>query len=384
MNLLNKIFDRDKVCIQRFGDKNQTISMNYSEEEIWVFNKNIKVINTSKRYGNKMAKFLEPLRVAKVGHMSGNQEINTLNPHIIVFNDSTIESVLPQYFKLLEKYNINEDESKKIKIIGKIGKKVRGEGKTIASYIKDYKAKNNKDMSFSEKMLDKMKNTTTPRELFNQIFSILILCLTINDKYVSLDELVIFMEKNYINELFNYKMKILRWFIEIKKNTEETLEDIILKTETIFSNIEEIDYKSDSFKEKIQDSTVILREQSSKLIVEKNSFNMQNINTIMGTKGETHKATLYLESKLIYNDWKDLSDISRILDYMVGKKKEVDKSDEEALMNAYVAMSRAEKLTCIAIQYETIKGHLQEFFDFGYKIVGCNDEIQNLIEKSLK
>jgi DNA helicase II / ATP-dependent DNA helicase PcrA len=38
-------------------------------------------------------------------------------------------------------------------------------------------------------------------------------------------------------------------------------------------------------------------------------------------------------------------------------------------------MSRAEKLTCIAIQYDTIKGSIKSFKDFGYEIIGCYDEV---------
>ena len=113
-------------------------------------------------------------------------------------------------------------------------------------------------------------------------------------------------------------------------------------------------------------------------------ISIDNIDTIMSTKGETHRATLYLESKLVYDNGEDRSDISRILDYMINKKEKVDDNDKEALMNAYVAMSRAERLTCIAIQYNTIKGKIKDFKDYGYEIIGCNTDIDVLIDKELK
>ncbi len=91
-----------------------------------------------------------------------------------------------------------------------------------------------------------------------------------------------------------------------------------------------------------------------------------------------------MESKLIYDNGEDRSDISRILDYMINKKDKVDDDDKEALMNAYVAMSRAEKLTCIAIQYKTIMGKIKDFEDYGYKIIGCNHDMDKLIAKEVK
>ena len=104
----------------------------------------------------------------------------------------------------------------------------------------------------------------------------------------------------------------------------------------------------------------------------------------MSTKGETHKATLYLESKLEYGNGTDRSDISRILDYMINEKCEVHDDDKEALMNAYVAMSRAEKLTCIAIQVSTIKGKIKSFKEYGYEVIGCTEEIDELIEREIR
>ena len=71
----------------------------------------------------------------------------------------------------------------------------------------------------------------------------------------------------------------------------------------------------------------------------------------------------------------------KILDYMLGKREQVDDKDKEAAIAAYVAMSRAEKLTCIAISYNTIQGRISEFREYGYKIIPCDNEIKELIDK---
>ena len=70
--------------------------------------------------------------------------------------------------------------------------------------------------------------------------------------------------------------------------------------------------------------------------------------TIHGVKGETHDATLYLETEM-----KNSSDIVRILPYFG-----VGRIGTSALHNysrklAYVGMSRPRKLLCLAVQEST-------------------------------
>ena len=70
--------------------------------------------------------------------------------------------------------------------------------------------------------------------------------------------------------------------------------------------------------------------------------------TIHGVKGETHDATLYLET-----DRKGASDLSRILYYFgVGKQGSLTQCDYSRKL-AYVGMSRPKKLLCVARQEKT-------------------------------
>ena len=85
--------------------------------------------------------------------------------------------------------------------------------------------------------------------------------------------------------------------------------------------------------------------------------------TIHGVKGETHDATLYLET---YR--KGASDLSRIL-YCFG----IDKQRSPPLYDysrklAYVGMSRPRKLLCVAMQSETY-AKSKGAFDSNWEIV---------------
>ncbi|BFK82565.1 UvrD-helicase domain-containing protein [Clostridium baratii] len=383
MRIIGEIFNNNKVIIQRFGDINQSISKFNSDNNTWIFNEDTRTINSSKRYGESVVKFIEPLRVEKVGEMKGNEEIDTLNPHIIIFDDTNIESVVPKYLDILNGYDIKEEGSKRVKIIGKLALSVSNPAKSISSYVKGYNSKGNKHISLDKKVINKLNRINNTKEFYDYLISIILLAVDIDGKKVNKDEFIKFMEDKYANEFIIYRSKVLNWIKDFSTNTNLIIEDILEKTQELFNKVKEINYDKDILKNKIKSNTDEVEAEYEDIGELDQTISIDNVDTIMSTKGETHKATLYLESKLVYSNGEDRSDISRILDYMINKKVEVDDDDKEALMNAYVAMSRAEKLTCIAIQYDTIRGKIKEFKGYGYEIVGCNDKMQMLIDREV-
>ena len=85
--------------------------------------------------------------------------------------------------------------------------------------------------------------------------------------------------------------------------------------------------------------------------------------TIHGVKGETHDATLYLET-----DRNRASDLNRILPYYGAGKLGTSKLFDYSRKLAYVGMSRPRKLLCVAMQsktYENSKG----VFDDEWEII---------------
>ena len=383
INIIENIFNEDEVVIQRFGDINQSISK-FDSNKNWIFNEDTRPINSSKRYGNGVSKFLEPLRVEKIGELKGNENIETLNPHIIIFDDKTIGNVVPKYLEILNTYNIKPESSKRIKIIGKLGLSVASPNKSISSYVKGYNAKGGKNLSLDKKVRNKLNRINNMKEFYDYLIYIILLAVDINGKKVSKDEFIKFMEANYSNELIIYRSKVLNWLKNFRTNTDLVIEDILEKTQQLFNAVKEINYDNEILKSKIKSNTDEIALDYEERDERSGFISIDNVDTIMSTKGETHKATLYLDSKLEYGNGTDRSDISRILDYMINEKSEVHDDDEEALMNAYVAMSRAEKITCIAIQASTIKGKIKSFKEYGYEIIGCTEEMDELIEREIR
>lgn len=79
-------------------------------------------------------------------------------------------------------------------------------------------------------------------------------------------------------------------------------------------------------------------------------------NTVHGVKGETHDATLYLETKE-----KRSSDLKRILPLLEGKTFISNPTIEYARRCVYVGLSRPRKLLCVAMMGDTYCGHEKAF-----------------------
>lgn len=89
--------------------------------------------------------------------------------------------------------------------------------------------------------------------------------------------------------------------------------------------------------------------------------------TIHGVKGETHDATLYLET-----DRQGASDLSRILPYYgIGKLGSSNLFDYSRKL-AYVGMSRPKKLLCVAMQTTTYVKSKDVFAD-DWEIIKLNE-----------
>jgi hypothetical protein len=98
------------------------------------------------------------------------------------------------------------------------------------------------------------------------------------------------------------------------------------------------------------------------------------IDTVHGIKGETHTATLYLETKYYTNSieyfYKELTD-----------KKNIEESDSkrknQALKIAHVAFSRPTHLLCIAIHKDEYDKYCDDFSNDVFTIINLLEEELN-------
>lgn len=87
------------------------------------------------------------------------------------------------------------------------------------------------------------------------------------------------------------------------------------------------------------------------------------LNTVHGVKGETHDATLYLETEHYGK-----SDLERILPLLEGKPFQYHGRAEKARRCVYVGWSRPRHLLCVAMKAKTYEGH-ESCFESDWKVV---------------
>ena len=93
-----------------------------------------------------------------------------------------------------------------------------------------------------------------------------------------------------------------------------------------------------------------------------------SLHTIHGVKGETHDATLYLET-----EHKGGSDLKRIMPLFIGKSLPKQEIVERARRCAYVGMSRPRHLLCVAMKEKTYKGN-EGAFEKDWNVIYVHQE----------
>jgi hypothetical protein len=96
-----------------------------------------------------------------------------------------------------------------------------------------------------------------------------------------------------------------------------------------------------------------------------------NIGTVHSVKGETHTATLYLET-----DYQKVSDSIRLLPFLKGEYPEKERSKAFHIDNlkiAHVAMSRPTHLLAFACRKANIQGHENALKGNGWEICDVSD-----------
>lgn len=183
VDLIQKIFDENKVVIQRFGDYCQAI---YERDECSgpendkLKENQVLYIHDSNRFGEKIAKPLRSLCIEDNHQLHGNEEVPSVKPIIITYENPL--SVLPKYVELLGTTLIPEMDNRSIldianqekredplhrinvKACGWVGKKgASAQKRFIESYFPQFEKKNAgprvEGVSFNEFILKNLHGT---------------------------------------------------------------------------------------------------------------------------------------------------------------------------------------------------------------------------------
>lgn len=383
VDLIQKIFDENKVVIQRFGDYCQAI---YERDECSgpendkLKENQVLYIHDSNRFGEKIAKPLRSLCIEDNHQLHGNEEVPSVKPIIITYENPL--SVLPKYVELLGTTLIPEMDNRSIldianqekredplhrinvKACGWVGKKgASAQKRFIESYFPQFEKKNAgprvEGVSFNEFILKNLHGTIKEHatSIIQGILKYLDLCEIRNgNRRYTKTSFLEFLAATDIEQKENFLKEVMNWALLIAKSNND--DDVNKIRSTIHRYITETllplygkEETPDalSFFDTINDNPA-----EGQATEHRNVYHGDNgkidieVSTVHAVKGETHAATLYLET--FYNRHHE-SD--RLAEQFKGFA--YTGTDADTLKNlrvAYVGMSRPRYMLCVAIQQD--------------------------------
>ncbi len=363
----------ENVIIQWIGDVNQGIMNDNYTEAAWEPKNDdrykLKYLSKSHRISQPIADVIKNIAISPYVTLCGCDNI-PIKPIIIVFDDSTKDKILEKFAELVctKRANYNGEEKNlydislcsgnPVKAVGWVGKE-KDKGLSIKSYFPNF---------------DK-KSTNINKIYFPNLFTMCELSKNISTKVFKNRTISCILEalhlSNVTNPLNNRKFNKTEFLNFINETDKNLLNDllaniVIYYTERNFQNFStEIIKCLNSLEFNLKNNSInYLQEQTLKDALNIQSTDENNvykalingnkvsipIDTVHGIKGETHTATLYLETKYYDNSIKYFCDE---LTGHISKKKSDSKRKNQALKIAHVAFSRPTHFLCIAMyKYE--------------------------------
>ena len=356
--ILETLFDKKKTIVQYIGDSNQNINNgteNWNKEESAIRHN----MSLSKRCGENIAEFLSIIK-NEDNKVKVNKEIQDFKPILFLYNEKILlenekngdNVIFDKYIEVIKSRNLDMKEKPIFKVIGRIGKKRDEENKvSIYNYFKNFQSKSNpnKDVLF-ETVKNRNNFQSSTKQIIHRIKN----------------EMNYFLRKNKIEYDLN----------DILKDDKNKIElHLIIYNYLKRKNIDELNLKINNFlEEKIEDKIdnkfnfedKIFCKDEEENVYSKNGIKLE-IDTVNGVKGETHTATLYLETFFQKNDVENF-----FKDFF--ENKEIKKQAKERNNYLYVGCSRPKYLLCIACKNCDIINKYKEELKEIFEIINLGEE----------
>lgn len=386
--LLEKIFYDNENSIskfQRIGDKNQAIYNSFVKtEDIWIDRQDILRLNGSQRLskhiGNIVKKFA--LYSNETFDIVGVNKCE-IKPHILVFENKTIGNIIPRFAKIVKENGL-EHSDKPIKVVcwnteWKDDEESRNNTAKLRleDYYKGFKKNKGKPKQDYDNLksyllyFEKKKTLESIRKnilnAFLKIFRLEDINTSDNRPYTK-KKLIDFIQEKDVQKYDELNLNLYNWSIGIvREKTNEVLISIKEYIKTLLAIFDKIIFASSDFIN--SENEVITTEDE--ILTQTNHYKEDGleieITSIHAVKGQTHCATLYLESyydrgygnyesERLRNQFLGIQSVSETLSTV---KTSHEKIKQSAKM-AYVGFSRPTDLLCIAIHKERFDAHLSK------------------------
>ncbi|WP_314809345.1 UvrD-helicase domain-containing protein [Capnocytophaga granulosa] len=372
-DLLEKLFydDGNSTSIfQRIGDKNQAIFNNIESNEVnWIDRRNNLVLTNSHRLSSKIANVVKSFALNNPNNFDiiGLNECD-IKPHIILFDDTSKEKVISKFAELVKEFKeegrLIDYGKYPIKAICWNAKWKSVTELRITNYFPTYKKDNTKSKQDYDTLKDYLlfydRNSKTLKSIKNNIINAFLKVLRFenilddNERYFTKYILFKTLKEKCLEEYQKFNLKLYHWSMFILKGKlDEAYNEIksymndFIK---IFDKTKNLTIGSNFFN---QESQVLQVSDNIEELKDNNLYTEGDINieiaTVHSVKGQTHCATLYLES-FYYNDGGKSYESQRLADAFLGNSiTNRGIRIKQSLKMTYVGFSRPTNLLCVAI-----------------------------------
>ncbi|MBD0851926.1 UvrD-helicase domain-containing protein [Maribacter arenosus] len=380
--IIKEIFDKH-IVIQRIGDPNQAILNDNNSESAWEDSERLKITG-SRRFSQPIANVLRTVALKGDLDLTGIGEVR-IPPHIISYQNGQEPQVLEKFVSLIHELGIEDDYAYKhpIKAVGWVGKEK--DSLTINSYFPSYSRVMAKKKSMGNlKSAILICEATNPKEVYNSVIDCCLEILRLarikhdtprGQRFYNKTSFFNLLKHQYPESLVTLTSKVSVWNRKlVTDKSEEVIQEIrtFLK-DTLFPAIN-FTLNEYAFAFIDEDELVDATEEQLK---SKNTYHSEQedlkhisveVGTIHSVKGETHRATLYLET--FYHK----SCGEHLIDQLIGKpysqpKNKKDTYKKACLKIAHVGMSRPTHLLCVSLNQNLIDKKYKQLENNGWKII---------------
>ena len=383
-DLLEKLFydDGNSTSIfQRIGDKNQAIFNNIESNEVnWIDRGNNLVLTNSHRLSSKIANVVKSFALNNPNNFDiiGLNECD-IKPHIILFDDASKERVIPKFAELVkgfkEEGRLIDYGKYPIKVICWNAKWKSETELRIINYFPTYKKDNTKSKQDYDTLEDYLlfydRNSKTLKSIKNNIINAFLKVLRFenilddNERYFTKYILFKTLKEKYFEKYQEFNLKLYHWSMFILKGKlDEAYNEIksyMNDFVKIFDETKNLTISSSLFN---QESQTLQVPDNTEQLKDNNLYTEGDINievaTVHSVKGQTHCATLYLES-FYYNDGGKSYESQRLADAFLGNYiTNRGIRIKQSLKMTYVGFSRPTNLLCVAIHKDRFTQYLSQ------------------------
>lgn len=365
-DVLDALFSGTETIFQKIGDVDQAIYNSTNDDTpVWQVGDNYIPIAHSNRYSQEIADVLSVLRSNQETIISSRGTQN-IKPTVFVYDSDSQLKVVPAFIREIQRNGLAKPEG----IYKAVGMFENVSGLKISDYWSAYKKRssNQRNIHFSDFVME-ISSALTNGDLFLAERSVRkLLCKVLHYCGINDDTGKAYGStsvKRYISQNFSEKYQFA--ILSLSQYEDFTPPAIDEKIKAIMTELLGAGWLKNvptAFMQLSQPPQAI---NNNHIFIDECAIPIA-FDTVYGVKGETHDATLYLETETKQN-----SDIRRILPLLERKSKQCKNVlQEKSRRCVYVGFSRPKNLLCLAISEKTYVGHEDAFS--AWKIVDLRSQ----------